>query len=163
MESLVARTAIKGLADGTQTASSAATAVAQYTQLAYGPSAVSAAWRQRVKIPDEGQFELLRVLETVLCAGAAALVDAKIEGFAAARGALSERDVAEPQVRMDSARRLGTTAELAKRAAADRVAGAAIRIQAGVRARPARRLRAYARLAALTAVVTRRQEAATRH
>jgi hypothetical protein len=161
-EALVARTVIEGLVNGTFTTSAAAITVAQFLQLSYGPTASGVRLDLPVKMPDDGRLELLRILEIVLCAGAAALVRAKIEGYAAAVGELTNGDVVEAEARLEGARQLRQTAELAKRAATGRVVSAVILIQAAARARPARRIRAYARLAEVAALASRRREAAVR-
>jgi hypothetical protein len=161
-EALAVQTVIEQLAESTANASASALTLAYYLQLSYGPSAVSEVRDLPVKTTDDGRLELLRVLEIVLSASAAAVAEAKIVGYAAAVGKLSYSDTTEAKMHIDRAVRLRQTAELAKRAAARRVVGAAVCIQAAARVRPARRLRAYACLATLAVTVVRRRGAAVR-
>ena len=161
-DALAVRTVIEQLAESMASASASALTLAYYLQMSYGPSAVSKGRDLPVKTADDGRLELLRVLEIVLSASAAAVAEAKIAGYVAAVGKLSHSDTTEARMRIDRAVRLRQTAELAKRTATGRVVSAATCIQAAARVQSAQRMLAYARLAALAVPVIRRHEAVVR-
>ena len=162
LEELLVRTVIENLVAGEKTATCAASVAAHCLQLPYGPSAAGLALGTQAQVQRAGQGELLRVLEITLSTAAAAVVDAKIEGYAAAVGTLSGEDVVVARERYKRAWRMRQTAVLSKNAAEGRVVRAVARIQAAARARPARRRLAYARLAAFAAPVIRQLQAAIR-